>query len=141
MARVGLLQDGMWWDIMIIMDGVETAETFKVYVVSVWTREVNSQVKSTVSSKDRRVDTHFKLGKWPSRDDLDKEDAFSSAGPDDTLPMVLKDLADVIEEPLVIIAKKLWRSDKDPETWKVKGKKFPSLNQAGKGELGGLQTG
>ncbi|CAM5084645.1 unnamed protein product, partial [Eretmochelys imbricata] len=52
------------------------------------------------------------------RDYLEKLDMHKSMGPDALHPRVLKELADVIAEPLAIIFENSWRSGEVPEDWK-----------------------
>ncbi|XP_074980451.1 BBSome complex assembly protein BBS10 isoform X2 [Caretta caretta] len=52
------------------------------------------------------------------RDYLEKLDVHKSMGPDALHPRVLKELADVIAEPLAIIFENSWRSGEVPEDWK-----------------------
>uniref|UniRef100_A0A674JBT0 Patatin like phospholipase domain containing 7 n=1 Tax=Terrapene triunguis TaxID=2587831 RepID=A0A674JBT0_9SAUR len=52
------------------------------------------------------------------RDYLEKLDEHKSMGPDALHPRVLKELADVIAEPLAIIFENSWRSGEVPDDWK-----------------------
>ncbi|CAM5077342.1 unnamed protein product [Eretmochelys imbricata] len=52
------------------------------------------------------------------RDYLEKLDEHKSMGPDSLHPRVLKELADVIAEPLAIIFENSWRSGEVPDDWK-----------------------
>ncbi|CAM5106487.1 unnamed protein product [Natator depressus] len=52
------------------------------------------------------------------RDYLEKLDEHKSMGTDALHPRVLKELADVIAEPLVILFEKSWRSGEVPDDWK-----------------------
>jgi len=52
------------------------------------------------------------------RDRLSKLDTHKSMGPDGMHPQVLRELADVIAEPLSIIFERSWRTGEVPEDWK-----------------------
>jgi len=52
------------------------------------------------------------------RDHLSNLDAHKSMGPDGMYPQVLRELADVIAEPLSIIFERSWRAGEVPEDWR-----------------------
>ncbi|PKU40539.1 rna-directed dna polymerase from mobile element hypothetical protein [Limosa lapponica baueri] len=52
------------------------------------------------------------------RDHLAKLDIHKSMGPDGMYPRVLRELADVIAEPLSIIYERSWRTEEVPEDWR-----------------------
>ncbi|CAM5116510.1 unnamed protein product, partial [Natator depressus] len=88
-----------------------------LFFASVFTNKVRSQTTALGS-------TAWGEGDQPSvekevvRDYLEKLDEHKSMGPDALHPRVLKELVDVIAEPLAIIFENSWRSGKVPDDWK-----------------------
>ncbi|CAM5095592.1 unnamed protein product, partial [Natator depressus] len=64
------------------------------------------------------VDGQPSVEKEVVRDYLEKLDVHKSMGPDELHPRVLKELADVIAEPLAIIFENSWRTGEVPDDWK-----------------------
>ncbi|CAM5090681.1 unnamed protein product, partial [Natator depressus] len=64
------------------------------------------------------VDGQPSVEKEVVRDYLEKLDVHKSMGPDELHPRVLKELADVIAEPLAIIFENSWRMGEVPDDWK-----------------------
>jgi len=52
------------------------------------------------------------------RDRLSNLDVHKSVGPDGMHPRLLRELADVIAEPLSIIFERFWRTGEVPEDWR-----------------------
>ncbi|CAM4674736.1 unnamed protein product [Lepidochelys kempii] len=88
-----------------------------LFFASVFTNKVSSQTTALGS-------TAWRGGEQPSMEKevvwnyLEKLDEHKSMGPDALHPRVLKELVDVIAEPLAIIFENSWQSGEVPDDWK-----------------------
>ncbi|CAM5100171.1 unnamed protein product [Natator depressus] len=88
-----------------------------LFFASVFTNKVSSQT-AALGSTELGGGDQPSVEKEVVRDYLEKLDEHKSMGPDALHPRVLKELANVIAEPLAIIFENSWQSGEVPDDWK-----------------------
>ncbi|CAM4568591.1 unnamed protein product [Lepidochelys kempii] len=101
----------------LVTEDVEKANVFNAFLAFVFTNKVSSQTAALGSTAWGGGDQPS-LKKEEFQDYLEKLDEHKSMGPDTLNPRVLKELADVIAEPLAIIFENSWRPGEVPDYWK-----------------------
>ncbi|CAM4699944.1 unnamed protein product, partial [Caretta caretta] len=101
----------------LVTEDVEKANVLNAFFASVFTNKVSSQT-TVLGSTAWGGGDQPSVEKEEVRDYLEKLDVHKSMGPDALHPRVLKELADVITEPLAIIFENSWRSGEVPDNWK-----------------------
>ncbi|CAM5140018.1 unnamed protein product [Natator depressus] len=97
----------------LVTEDVEKANVLNAFFASVFMNKVSSQTTALGGRGDQPS-----VEKEVIWDNLEKLDEHKSMGPDALHPRVLKELADVIAEPLAIIFENLWRSGDILDDWK-----------------------
>ncbi|CAM4509227.1 unnamed protein product [Lepidochelys kempii] len=101
----------------LVTEDVKKANVLNAFFASVFTNKVSSQT-TTLGSTAWGGGDQPSVEKEVVRDYLEKLDEHKSMGPDALQPRVLKELEDVIAEPLAIIFENSWRSGGVPDDWK-----------------------
>ncbi|CAM4699543.1 unnamed protein product [Caretta caretta] len=101
----------------LVTEDVEKANVLNAFFASVLTNKVSSQTTALGSTAWGGGDQPS-VEKEVDQDYLEKLDEHKSMGPDALHPRVLKELADVIAEPLAIIFENSWRLGEVPDDWK-----------------------
>ncbi|CAM5103262.1 unnamed protein product [Eretmochelys imbricata] len=101
----------------LVTEDVEKANVLNAFFASVFTNKVSSQTTALGSTAWGEGD-QLSVEKEVVQDYLEKLDEHKSMGPDALRPRVLKELADVIAEPLAIIFENSWRLGEVPDDWK-----------------------
>uniref|UniRef100_K7F0D3 Reverse transcriptase domain-containing protein n=1 Tax=Pelodiscus sinensis TaxID=13735 RepID=K7F0D3_PELSI len=101
----------------LVTDDVGKAEVLNAFFASVFMDKVSSQANALGNAVWEEGGQPL-VGKEQIRNYLEKLNVHKSMGPDLMHPRVLRELANVIAEPLAIIFEKLWRSGEIPDDWK-----------------------
>ncbi|CAM5143904.1 unnamed protein product [Eretmochelys imbricata] len=122
----------------LVTEDVEKANVLNAFFASVFTNKASSQTTALGSTAWRGGDQPS-VEKEVVRDYLEKLDVHKSMGPDALHLRVLKELADVIAEPLAIIFEKSWRSGEVLDDWK-KANVVPIFKKRKKKDPGNYRT-
>ncbi|CAM5168179.1 unnamed protein product [Natator depressus] len=101
----------------LVTEDVEKDNVLNAFFASVFMNKVSSQTTALGSTAWGGGD-QLSAEKEVVRDYLEKLDVHKSTGPDALHPRVLKELVDVIAEPLAVIFENSWRSGEVLEDWK-----------------------
>ncbi|CAM5107726.1 unnamed protein product [Natator depressus] len=101
----------------LVTEDAEKANVLNAFFASVFTNKDSSQT-AALGITTWGVDGQPSVEKEVVRDYLEKLDVHKSMGPDELHSRVLKELADVIAEPLAIIFENSWRTGEVPDDWK-----------------------
>uniref|UniRef100_A0A803SSL5 Reverse transcriptase domain-containing protein n=1 Tax=Anolis carolinensis TaxID=28377 RepID=A0A803SSL5_ANOCA len=105
-------------------DGVmATRDREKAELLNTFFASVFSQKESHLQPQQHEMDEGFgeiqpQIGKQVVQEHLATLNKFKSPGPDQLHPRVLKELAEVISEPLAIIFESSWRTGEVPADWR-----------------------
>uniref|UniRef100_A0A670HWE4 Reverse transcriptase domain-containing protein n=1 Tax=Podarcis muralis TaxID=64176 RepID=A0A670HWE4_PODMU len=96
----------------------ERAELLNAFFASVFSDKENNAQPEEFGANDLAEETQPRITKEIVQEYLASLDVFKSPGPDELHPRVLKELADVISEPLAVIFENSWRTGEVPADWR-----------------------
>uniref|UniRef100_UPI00109F2E4C uncharacterized protein LOC114596483 n=1 Tax=Podarcis muralis TaxID=64176 RepID=UPI00109F2E4C len=96
----------------------ERAELLNAFFASVFSDKENNAQPEEFGANDSAKETQPRITKEIVQEYLASLDVFKSPGPDELHPRVLKELADVISEPLAVIFENSWRTGEVPADWR-----------------------
>uniref|UniRef100_A0A670IJS6 Reverse transcriptase domain-containing protein n=1 Tax=Podarcis muralis TaxID=64176 RepID=A0A670IJS6_PODMU len=96
----------------------ERAELLNAFFASVFSDKENNARPEEFGANDSAKETQPRITKEIVHEYLASLDVFKSPGPDELHPRVLKELADVISEPLAVIFENSWRTGEVPADWR-----------------------
>ncbi|XP_060136500.1 uncharacterized protein LOC132592834 [Zootoca vivipara] len=96
----------------------ERGELLNAFFASVFSKKENNARPEEYGADDSAGETQPRISKEVVQEYLASLDVFKSPWPDELHPRVLKELAEIILEPLAIIFENSWRTDEVPADWR-----------------------